>query len=141
MGKDNMKNLPSWIEAYERKHPGSVLIQNNGIKLPNIKHPKEGVSTASMPNKTELRAKDILRLPEDACFEGRSFKLENHTYTPDWICPVNMIAVEVKGEYIHSRDSRIMFDMARKLYPSYMWIWARNRTSGRKGRRWDVEIY
>jgi len=32
------------------------------------------------------------------------------------------IIVEVKAEYIASRDSRILFDCARVEYPEYTWV-------------------
>jgi hypothetical protein len=51
------------------------------------------------------------------------------------------MCVEVKGEHIHSRDSRIFFDIARTQYPDIVWVWVRKRSKGRKGKRWDIEIY
>jgi hypothetical protein len=63
------------------------------------------------------------------------------SYTPDFANIERKIAVEVKGEYIHSRDSRRRFDEAKHLNPDWTWIWARKRTAGRKGPRWEIEIY
>lgn len=86
----------------------------------------------------------MLRLPGlTTLFEGRSFDVlaGTHSYTPDWWVEASRTAVEVKGEHIHSRDSRILFDAARAEYPSVTWIWARKRTSGRKGPRWEIEVY
>lgn len=94
----------------------------------------------SGPNKTELEATSILRLiPESLVFEGRTFSVVGHSYTPDWYG--SNIAIEVKAQFIYSRDSRILFDAARLAHPELTWIWARKRTKGKKGKRWDVEIY
>jgi hypothetical protein len=95
------------------------------------------------PNRTEQRAREVLGLCSDAVFEGRAFDVCDgaHTYTPDWWCEGRRMAVEVKGEHIHSRDSRIMFDAARSQYPGITWVWARLRTKGRKGKRWEIEIF
>lgn len=92
-------------------------------------------------NRTEQQARDLLGLM-GALFEGRSFAVMGgtHTYTPDWYVP-DSLAVEVKGEYIHSRDSRVLFDAARHEYPGITWVWARKRTSGKKGVRWEVEFF
>ena len=94
------------------------------------------------PNATELEARELLRL-HFAEFEGASFSVLDgtHTYTPDWYDEATKTAVEVKGEHIHSRDSRIMFDAARKENPDHTWVWIRKRTTGRKGKRWECEIY
>lgn len=93
-------------------------------------------------NQTEQQARDLLGLM-GAVFEGRSFDVMDgsHTYTPDWWVPASSMAVEVKGEHIHSRDSRVLFDAARHAYPGITWVWARKRTKGRKGKRWEVEFY
>lgn len=97
--------------------------------------------SSSMPNATEAKAAAVLRLPE-AIFEGREFCLDNgHNYTPDWWCPEEKIAVEVKSEHIYSRDSRILFDGARMEHPEITWVWARKRKKGRKGPRWEIEVY
>jgi len=92
------------------------------------------------PNKTELEALRVLDL-KDMEFEGRRFAVlgGSHHYRPDFYG--SDTAVEVKAEYISSRDSRILFDAARHAHPELTWIWARKRTTGKKGPRWDVEIY
>jgi hypothetical protein len=95
-------------------------------------------------NATECEAARVLRLPGlTTLFEGRAFDVlgGTHSYTPDWWVEDSRTAVEVKGEHIHSRDSRILFDAARAEYPSVTWIWARKRTRGRKGPRWEIEVY
>jgi hypothetical protein len=94
-------------------------------------------------NATEREAARVLRLPEAMLFEGRTFDVlgGTHSYTPDWWVEADRTAVEVKSEHIHSRDSRILFDAARAEYPSVTWIWARKRTRGRKGPRWEIEVY
>jgi hypothetical protein len=75
-------------------------------------------------------------------FEGRTFDIcGGATYTPDFVDQAAMVAIESKGEFIHSRDSRRRFDEAKHLHPLWTWIWARLRTSGRKGRRWEIEVY
>ena len=91
------------------------------------------------PNATELEAASLL--PGDWQYEAMKFDiLGGATYTPDWVDPARQIAIEAKGEYIHSRDSRRRFDEAKHLRPDWTWIWARKRT-GRKGQRWEIEIY
>ena len=97
---------------------------------------------SGQPNHTELEALAVLRL-RNAVFEGRTFEVLNgtHAYTPDWWAPDCATAVEVKGEFLHSRDSRILFDAARKEYPEVTWIWARKRVTGRNGPRWEIEVY
>ena len=92
------------------------------------------------PNHTELEARGILNL-ECGLFEGRTFSVlgGTHAYTPDWW--TGRTAVEVKAEHIHSRDSRILFDAARREYPDVTWVWARKRTTGKKGPRWEIEVY
>ena len=92
------------------------------------------------PNHTELEALAVLNI-ENATFEGRTFSVlgGTHAYTPDWW--TGKTAVEVKGEWIHKEASRIRFDAARAEYPDVTWVWARKRTTGKKGPRWEVEIY
>lgn len=92
----------------------------------------------TVPNKTETEALDVLRL-HLMDFEGRTFDVVGHKYTPDWYG--NGFAVEAKGEHIHSRDSRILFDAARLAHPELTWIWARKRTTGRAGKRWEIQIF
>ena len=93
------------------------------------------------PNKLEEEA--LIWLVLDAYeFEGKKFDIcGGATYKPDWVHHKNKIAVEVKCEYIHSRDSRRRFDEAKHLHPDWTWIWMRKRTKGRKGKRWEIEIY
>jgi hypothetical protein len=91
------------------------------------------------PNATELEAASLL--PGDWQYEARKFDiLGGATYTPDWVDLARLIAIEAKGEFIHSRDSRRRFDEARHLRPDWTWIWARKR-AGRKGSRWEIEWY
>ena len=103
---------------------------------PPVKKPKG-------PNKTELAALTILNYePQEVAFEGKTFDIcGGCRYTPDWIDELKMVAIEVKAEYIASRDSRRRFDEAKHLHPDWTWIWIRKRTKGRKGRRWEVEVY
>jgi hypothetical protein len=92
------------------------------------------------PNKTEAAC--VKLFPGEFAFEGRTFDIcGGARYTPDWVDEAAMVAVESKGEFLHSRDSRRRFDEAKHLYPGWTWIWARLRSSGRKGPRWEVEIY
>lgn len=93
------------------------------------------------PNATETAALAVL--PEGAYhYEAITFGIcGGATYRPDWTDGVRRIAIEVKGEYIHSRDSRRSFNEAKHLHPEWTWIWARLRTKGRKGRRWEIEVY
>jgi hypothetical protein len=99
--------------------------------------------TPAGPNATEAEALRVLRLPDGTAFEGRAFDVlaRTHGYTPDWWHEGSRTAVEVKGEHIHSRDSRILFDAARAEFPGVTWIWARKRACGRKGPRWEIEVY
>jgi len=119
--------------------PNSPLVRD-ALAMPA--ESREGPAPATA-NTTECLAARVLRLPSSALFEGRSFDVlgGTHSYTPDWWVEDSRTAVEVKGEHIHSRDSRILFDAARAEYPSVTWIWARKRTSGRKGTRWEIEVY
>lgn len=98
-----------------------------------------------VPNKTEEEARTILSGVMNLLiwqYEDKTFELSNgHSFTPDWVNWDESIVVEVKSEYVHSRDSRILFDCAKQEYPGYTWIWMRKRTKGRKGKRWEVEIY
>ena len=95
------------------------------------------------PNMTEIDALEILNISHlSVKFEGRKFPIcGGATYKPDWIDEQRQIAIEVKSEWIASRDSRRRFDEARTLYPDWRWIWIRKRTKGRKGPRWEVEVY
>lgn len=102
--------------------------------------PAAPASKGTGPNKTELEA--AILFTGHFTFEGRTFDVcGGARYTPDWVDLGNAVAIEAKGEHIHSRDSRRRFDEAVHLYPGWRWIWARKRTSGRKGLRWEVEIY
>jgi hypothetical protein len=103
---------------------------------PKAKDPKTA-------NKTEADALTILNLePGDVVFEGRTFPIcGGCVYTPDWYDELREIAIEVKGERIHSRDSRQRFNQAKHLYPELTWIWCRKRTKGAKGSRWEIEVY
>lgn len=93
-----------------------------------------------VPNQTEQEAFDLLGLLHRGCiYEARTFEVVGHSYTPDWTGP--SVAVEVKGEHVHSRDSRILFDAARLAHPELTWIWARKRQGGKKGDRWEVTIW
>jgi hypothetical protein len=101
---------------------------------------RQGPKKAKGPNKTELEA--FALFPYDFDFEGRVFDIcGGARYTPDGVDLKRAVALEAKGEFIHSRDSRRRFDEARTLYPGWTWIWARKRDKGRKGRRWEIEIY
>ncbi len=104
------------------------------------KRPTRAARGALGPNKTEAACLKLF--PGTFEFEGRTFDIcGGATYTPDGVDKAAKVAVEAKGEHIHSRDSRRRFDEAKHLYPDWTWIWARLRTSGRKGRRWEIEIY
>lgn len=101
---------------------------------------KRYVKNLTGPNKTELAALGLFR--GDFQHEAKSFDIIGGAkYTPDWIDVENKIAIEVKAEFIHSRDSRRRFDEAKYLFPDWTWIWARQRTKGKKGRRWEIEVY
>ena len=99
------------------------------------------------PNATERAALDLLRVlagGQEAGWirEGRTFPvLGRRSYTPDWVLTGSYVAVEVKGEYVHSRDSAILFDAARHEYPDWTWIWMRRRSKTRMAGGWQVEIW
>jgi hypothetical protein len=94
---------------------------------------------ANAPNKTEREALHVLRL-HLMDFEGRTFTNPGGgTYTPDWYG--NGFAVEVKGEHIFDRGSRPKFDAAKAAHPELTWIWARKRTKGRLGPRWEIQVF
>ena len=109
-------------------------------QLPAKDTPALVAVSSKPPNKTEQAASRIFA--GNWTFEGRAFDIcGGAKYTPDWVDMETATAIEAKGEHIHSRDSRRRFDEAKHLFPQWTWIWARLRTTGRKGRRWDVEIY
>jgi hypothetical protein len=97
------------------------------------------------PNQTELEAATIINGYWVYEYCPLSVLNGTHSYTPDWTRMNDAgwvdAMMEVKGEHIHSRDSRILFDAARKEYPNRTWIWARKRTKGKKGPRWEIEVY
>jgi len=105
---------------------------------PQIQNKPKQLEQTNKANHTEREALQVLRL-HLLDFEGRTFEVVGHSYTPDWYG--NGFAVEVKGEFIHSRDSRILFDAARLAHPELTWIWARKRTKGRAGPRWDIQVF
>lgn len=102
---------------------------------------KADIRKAHSPNKTELACIELFP-GFDWQYEAQAFEVcGGAKYTPDWVDKGRKVAIEAKGEFIHSRDSRRRFDEAVHLYPDWRWIWARLRTKGRKGRRWEIEIY
>jgi len=109
--------------------------------IPHAQNPPQAAKgKAGGPNKTELEARGLF--PGRFLFEGRTFSIcGGATYTPDWVDQETAVAIETKGEFIHSRDSRRRFDEAKHLFPQWSWIWARKRSKGRKGPRWEIEIY
>jgi hypothetical protein len=92
------------------------------------------------PNATEIEARRVLGLEGIGLdYESRTFRVVGHDYTPDW-CGSG-VAIEVKGAFIHSRDGRILFDAARLAHPELKWIWAQKKKGGKKGDRWQVDIW
>ena len=107
---------------------------------PVIPAAKKATDPFNGPNQTERAARALF--PGDWTFEGRTFEIcGGARYTPDWVDLTAATAIEAKGEFIHSRDSRRRFDEAKHLFPGWTWIWCRLRTKGRKGRRWEIEVY
>jgi hypothetical protein len=92
------------------------------------------------PNKTESEYRRMLPRYAIVVYEGMRLYLANgHSYRPDWVVrlPVGGIEChEVKGAYIHSRDSRILFDQARQDWPCFAFVWARKIDGA-----WKVERY
>ena len=64
-----------------------------------------------------------------------------HGYTPDLVSEDSKVFVEVKGEHVHNRGSTMLFDAFRLEHPELVLVWMRKRTRGKKGRRWEVELY
>lgn len=137
---------PAQLAAYERKRNAT---RADAPTTEKTSQPKAGESNSRAPrqrkgpNQTEVAALVVLNLePGDVTFEGRTFPIcGGSVYTPDWYDELRMLAVEVKGERIHSRDSRQRFNQAKHLYPGLTWIWCRKRTKGAKGPRWEIEVY
>ena len=101
---------------------------------------KGAIAKKTGANETERKAVNLF--PGNFTFEGRTFQIcGGAKYTPDWVDITTATAIEVKGEFIRSRDGRRRFDEVKYLYPGWTWIWCRLRTSGRKGKRWEIEIY
>ena len=129
--------LPAALQRQVRRQLGGYPDQARPTMHPAAPKPPRG---RRGPNKTELEA--FALFPYRFVFEGREFEIcGGAKYTPDGVDPEHAVALEAKGEFIHSRDSRRRFDEAKHLYPAWTWIWARKRNKGRKGPRWEVEIY
>ena len=112
-----------------------------GIDKAQAKYPTpvDTTPTTNAPNKTEREALHVLRL-HLMDFEGRTFDNPGGgKYTVDWYG--NGFAVEVKGEHIFDRGSRPKFDAAKAAHPELTWIWARKRTKGRLGPRWEIQVF
>ena len=136
---------PQQLADYRRKQAAR---KSDTSSLPTGEPPAEPRQVpkpkkVNTPNMTEIDALEILNISHlSVKFEGRTFGVcGGSRYTPDWIDADQCIAIEVKGEHVYSRDSRCRFDEARTLYPDWRWIWIRKRTKGRKGPRWEVEVY
>ena len=131
-----------WTEEqyadYQRRLRGAVQAP---VIAPILPPPKE--RHTATPNRTEaLYARLYLPGPTDgAVVRFQPFRLyltNQHSYRPDWVVTWpdgRMECHEVKGEYIHSRDSRILFDTARMDWPQWTFVWARKRKSG----EWQIE--
>ena len=107
-----------------------------------------GDSGRKPPNRTEMAALDLLTMLAGGNHAGwvhgaRSFLVLGgaHSYTPDWILTGNRVAVEVKAEYIRSRDGKILFDAARREYPDWTWVWLRFREKGLAGKRVEIDVW
>lgn len=110
------------------------------VKPPVTPVPQLTPVAGKEPNSTELECRNLFT--GEFTFEGRTFDIcGGARYTPDWVDNLCRVAIEAKGEFIHSRDSRRRFDEAVHLYPDWRWIWARKRTKGRKGPRWEIEVF
>jgi len=105
--------------------------QLSGQEKPDI----ETTPPSKQPNKTEQEYYDTFLAPrtdlEYIWFEALRFYLSNgHSYRPDWVAARtdNVLEChEVKGPRIHSRDSRVLYDTARKDYPCFEWFWAQKQ--------------
>jgi hypothetical protein len=106
---------------------------------------KPAEASRPAPNQTETEAMTLLKsLPgvlSQAKFEGYEFRLYTGIYTPDWVDEAARVAVEVKGNFIRNKDSRVRFNMAKGMYPDWTWIWMRKYKGGHWGSHWRIEIY
>lgn len=89
--------------------------------------------------RTELRR--LIEVGVLARVQFQPFRLylaNGHSYRPDfaaWETCGAMRVYECKGSYIHSRDSRILFDQAAEEFPEWRFFWAR------KNPEWEVVEY
>lgn len=137
-----MSAFRGWTQADVDAHQARFKTGGAVVTRPVASKPAtRQAGKADGPNGTELACLKLFP-GFGFVFEGRRFDIcGGATYTPDWVDESSRMAIEVKGEHIHSRDSRRRFDEAKHLNPDWTWIWARLRTKGRKGRRWEIEIY
>ena len=102
-------------------------------------------SARPQPNQTEQEAMTVFsalaKLVMAMRYNSVLYPVLNnsHSYTPDWTA--DGVVCEVKGEHIHSRDSRVLFDACRAEHPDLVHVWARKRTTGKAGRRWEVTVW
>jgi len=105
-----------------------------------------GKATTARPgmNKTEARYRELLMhlVPSVASVRFqpvRLFLANGHSYRPDFLTKDNsgdLTAHEVKGAFIRSRDSRILFDQARQEFGWLIryWCWAQWKDG-----KWTIE--
>jgi len=126
---------PEQYREYQRKRTGGPELIRGQAEQRN--------QGPVLPNKTELEYRDrcLLKLKAHGAsirFQSQRFYLANgHSYRPDWIVVLENGQTqchEVKGEHIHSRDSKVLFDQARVENPRYFWVWAQKRKEG-----WVIE--
>ena len=100
---------------------------------PAPKTAKQGSAARPRMNKTEARYETLLShvpLTVSVRFQPvRLFLANGHAYRPDFMTKDingNLAAHEVKGAFIRSRDSRILFDQARQEFGWMIryWVWA-----------------
>jgi len=115
---------------------------------PDVYAPAHGPSRRrkpGVPNRTEARYFAAFlgeyERSEFATVRYQPWRLylpNGHSYRPDFVVivhdPVRIQCHEVKGPHIHSRDSRILFDTARAVWPWFDFVWAQWT-----GSEWRVE--
>ena len=140
--KHGRHNAPQ--DALDPKPAPSQALEPN---KPFAIHPAAKKKDPVGPNKTEQRYYDrYLRGPDDSGFAVVRFQpmrlyLSNgHSYRADWgvfwTISQKVQLHEVKGPFIHSRDSRILYDTARVEFPCFQFYWAQETE---RGGEWKVE--
>jgi hypothetical protein len=139
---------PEWLEQYKLKRARAELRDsraNESAAKEPAKTPDKAKKTKKTPKKgpndTERRYRRIYleHLADEGAFimfqPMRLYLSNGHSYRPDfgvfWTDGRAELH-EVKGGYIYSRDSKILFDTARVDYPWWDFVWAQEKKDGWK---------